>query len=173
MGYERRALRVSFVTRECLRYGPHRCFIESDRCVRHIELFCCLHVNTNALFRHDNPHPDNYKIKLGVYDESKTNEPGEVFSLVDSSMLSRLSSEESVLSQVEEVHFHPKYNPNTVEWDISLLKVCIPHSKIACKSLFPVENTRQIHRSHLARLFASDRLARYQLQRHGVGDWLG
>lgn len=78
-----------------------------------------------------------------------------------------------LLSQVEEVHYHPKFNPRTVAWDISLFKVRQFCYKIDCKNSFAAEKSYQFHRSHLAGLFAVVRLARYQLEQRGVGDWMG
>jgi len=83
---------------------------------------------------HDNPHPDNYQIKLGVYDEAKSGEPGEV------------------ISMVEEVHYHPKYNPSTVEWDISLLKLKNPvnftdHISPVC---LPLDDSHVINSNDMA-----------------------
>jgi len=56
----------------------------------------------------DNLHPDNYQVKLGDYDQAINTEPGEK------------------VMKVSEVHLHPKYDGDTVQWDISLLKLATP-----------------------------------------------
>jgi len=58
----------------------------------------CVYGNTNR--------PGNFRVKTGVFDESQTNEDGEV------------------VHQVKSIHLHPKYKPNPdPQWDISLIEM--------------------------------------------------
>jgi len=52
--------------------------------------------------------PTKFRVKLGVFDRANNDEPGEV------------------VAEIESIHLHPDYNPSTVEWDISLLKLKQP-----------------------------------------------
>jgi secreted trypsin-like serine protease len=51
--------------------------------------------------------PSNYKVKAGVFDKTK-NETGEV------------------VVGISEIHVNPQYDPSTITWDITLLKLAQP-----------------------------------------------
>jgi secreted trypsin-like serine protease len=58
----------------------------------------CVYGSTNQ--------PGSFRVKTGVYNEAKNNEPGEV------------------VHQVKSIHLHPKYKPNPdPQWDISLIEL--------------------------------------------------
>jgi hypothetical protein len=112
-----------------------------------------MYYKLNSLYSADNLHPDNYQIKLGDFDQSINTESGEK------------------VVKVSEVHLHPKYNGNTVQWDISLLKV-IPYTH-TCPTHITVGHARRIHQPHIARVLAGKRQQHLRADTRGVGDRMG
>jgi len=54
--------------------------------------------------------PTQFRVKLGVFDRSSTNESG------------------MVVAEIEKIYLHPNFSMSTIEWDISLLKLKKPLS---------------------------------------------
>jgi secreted trypsin-like serine protease len=82
----------------------------------------------------DNLHPDYYQVKLGVFNEALNNEKGEI------------------LAKVSEVHLNPKFDDQTIQYDISLLKLDKPVNYTANISpvCLPLTDTHVINSSEIA-----------------------